>query len=73
MPNALSGEMLTNPVMLTDKGSITASTAESRRSAPNPRASDAPLRGMLPQVAARGRAREAHVDPPMILGFIAEW
>jgi hypothetical protein len=63
MPEALSGEMLTNPVVLTDKGSITASTAESRRSAPNQRAVGATLRSNCTYNHANLRERHGGISP----------
>ena len=52
MPKALSGEMLANPFVVIDRPEHHRFDRRVKARAPNPRASGATLRGMLPQVAA---------------------
>jgi hypothetical protein len=52
MPKALSGEMHADPFVAIDRPEHHSFSKRVKATAPNPRASGAPLRGMLPQVAA---------------------
>jgi hypothetical protein len=52
MPKALSGEMHADPFVAIDRPEHHSFSRRVKATAPNPRASGAPLHGMLPQVAA---------------------
>ena len=52
MPKALSGEMLADPVVLIDGRQHHSFNRRVKAAAPNPRASSASLRSILPQAAA---------------------
>jgi hypothetical protein len=52
MPNALSGEMLADPFALIDRPEHHSFNRRVKAAAPNPRASGATLRSMLPQAGA---------------------